>query len=242
MIPKKIHYCWFGKHEMPPLNLACFETWKLHLSDYEFVRWDESNYPKNNFTEYHLKMGNWAFVSDYTRLFALYTEGGIYIDTDFEILKPLDSLLNQTCFLAYQDNIYITNGIAGSVKDYIFFKDCMEYMEKRFEKMLEFHTSPIVTTNVIKSGNYNIKIYNSNYFYPYNPYDTSRDIKVLMHNMIKKETYAIHHWAKSWSLAKNSTISHLSAQDQLDRIHNHLVFGLLLRFWKIFINPSFPDQ
>ena len=204
MIPKKIHYCWFGQHDMPPLNQACFETWKIHLSDYEFVRWDESNYPKNAFTDYHLKKGNWAFVSDYVRLFALYTEGGIYLDTDFEVLKSFDALLYDKGFLAHEEEEYITNGIAGSIKGNIFFKDCMEYMLQRFEKKLEYYISPIVTTNVWKSGKYELKIYSFEYFYPYKP---NRKIKILMQSMITENTFAIHHWAQSWVAKTGSGLS-----------------------------------
>lgn len=200
MIPKKIHYCWFGKHALPALNQACVDTWNKHLSDYELILWDESNCPQNAFVEYHLAEGNWAFVSDYVRLYALYTEGGIYIDTDFEVLKSFDDLLDDRGFLAFQDQVYITNGIAGSIEGNIFFKDCMEYMIKRFEENQEYHISPLVATNVLKSNNYDIKVYESEYFYPYNPYDPSREIKKMMYSMVTEKTYAIHHWAKSWEL------------------------------------------
>ena len=200
MISKKIHYCWFGKHEMPTLNQACFNTWKEYLSDYEFVRWDETNYPKNEFTDYHLREKNWAFVSDYVRLYALYTEGGIYLDTDFEVLKSFDSLLDNSAFVAWESDEHINNAIAGSVKGNNFFNDCMEYMIKQFEKKEEYQTSPTITTYVLRSGEYDMKVYDKELFYPYNPYDRSRAINVLMYNMISDSTYAIHHWAKSWHI------------------------------------------
>ena len=200
MIPKKIHYCWFGGNEMSPLQQACLKTWKKHLVDYEFIRWDESNCPQNDFIDHHLKERNWAFVSDYVRLYALYTQGGIYLDTDFEVLKPFDNLLPGEGFLAYEDQKHINNAIAGSVKGNHFYKACMEYMLERFNNKESYHISPIVTTNVYKAGDYNIKVYDSQYFYPYNPYDASRPIKKLMVDMLTENTYAIHHWAKSWEL------------------------------------------
>jgi len=206
MIPKIIHYCWFGQHDMPALNNACIETWTKHLPDYKFVRWDESNSPKNDFIIHHLNAGNWAFVADYVRLYALYKEGGIYLDTDFEVLKPFDPLLNHEGFLAYQDQEYVTNGIAGSVKGNVYYQDCMNYMDDRFVKNKPFHISPIVTTNVLNNKAYNMKVYSSDYFYPYNPYDDTKNISILMVNMISDNTYAIHHWAKSWEHEKSDEI------------------------------------
>ena len=200
MIPKKIHYCWFGGHDMPPLQKACLKTWERYLPDYEFIRWDESNCPRNEFIEYHLKEKNWAFVSDFVRLHAVYEQGGIYLDTDFEVLKSFDDLLEDQAFLAYEDEKYITNGICGGVKGHKFYKDCMAYMLDRFDKQLDYHISPLVSTNVFSSRNYDIKVYDKYVFYPYNPYDQSRSIKILMLDMIEENTYAIHHWAKSWEI------------------------------------------
>lgn len=203
-IPKKIHYCWFGKGEIPPLNKACMETWGVYLEEYAFKRWDETNCPKNLFIEYHLEQGNWAFVSDYVRLYALYTEGGIYLDTDFEVVKEFDNLLDNSAFAAWESDEHINNAIAGSVKGNSFFNDCMKYMLNRHRQKESYHTSPVVTTNVYNTKNYNVKIYDKELFYPYNPYDSSRKIKVLMQSMLTKETYAIHHWAKSWDLKKRN--------------------------------------
>ncbi len=200
MIPRKIHYCWFGGKEMPPLNQACFDTWKMHLKEYEFIRWDESNCPRSDFIEYHLEHENWAFVSDYVRLYALYTQGGVYLDTDFEVLKPFEDLLDNNGFVAWESDSYITNGIAGSIKGNTFFKDCMDWMIDIFKNQETYQTSAVVTTNVYQSGNYNMKVYDKQYFYPYNPYDSTKDIKILMNSMITDNTFAIHHWAKSWKI------------------------------------------
>ena len=198
MIPKTIHYCWFGGNEMPALNQACMKTWEKHLSDYRIKLWNEENAPMNDFVRYHLERGNWAFVSDYVRLHALYEEGGIYLDTDFEVLKPLDELLDRQGFVAFESGPMITNGAAGSVPGNPFFKACMEYMLDRHNKAMNYQTSPEVTTAVYRSGSYDIDVFPSEYFYPYNPYDARKPVKVLMVSMITEKTYAIHHWAKSW--------------------------------------------
>ena len=199
MIPKKIHYCWFGQGDMPLLNKACLGTWSEPLKEYEIKRWDESNCPRNDFINFHLEQKNWAFVSDYVRLFALYTEGGIYLDTDFEVLKSFDPLLRNAGFIGLEAEDRMNNAIAGSIEGEPFFKDCMDYIMKRFESGLDYHISPLVTTNVYNSKVYDITVYPAEFFYPYNPYDLDRGIKVLMQNMLVENTHAIHHWAKSWS-------------------------------------------
>ena len=199
MISKKIHYCWFGGTELPPLAEACLNTWKKLLPEYELIRWDESNSPNNDFIKHHLERGNWAFVSDYVRLHALFEYGGIYFDTDIEVVKAFDALLDNDGFVAYEDGKHINNAVAGSVKGNVFFKHCMDYMIDRFEKNKPYHVSPVVTTAVLNSSNYDIKVFDSHYFYPYNPYDDSRDVKLFMYSMVKGDTFAIHHWAKSWT-------------------------------------------
>lgn len=199
MIPKKIHYCWFGGSDMPPLAKECIKTWKKYLPDYELIRWDETNSPNNEFIKYHLEKRNWAFVSDYVRLYALYKYGGIYLDTDIEVIKPFDKLLIHNAFLGYESEGRVNNGVAGTVKGNEFFEKCMDYVVDNFEKGLPYDISPVVTTNVLANNDYDISILGSEFFYPYNPYDSSTEINILMYSMIKENTYAIHHWAKSWS-------------------------------------------
>lgn len=199
-IPKTIHYCWFGNHPMPPLNQICFDTWQK-LEGYTFKRWDESNTPNIPFVQNQLLKKNWAFASDYIRLYALYTEGGIYLDTDFEVIKNFDSLLNENLFLCEESAGCITNAAMGATKGHPFLKDCMEYIEDRFEKNLDYHISPVVTTNIYNSHNYSdIVILSSDYFYPYNPYDQKQSIKQFLCAMVTPNTIAVHHWAKSWKL------------------------------------------
>lgn len=97
MIPKIVHYCWFGGNEMPPLVKWCMKSWKKHLPDYTFKLWNETNFDVNSvpFVKEAYEAKKYAFVADYVRLYALYTEGGIYLDSDVRVLKSLD------CFLKY---------------------------------------------------------------------------------------------------------------------------------------------
>ncbi|MBR4241618.1 MAG: hypothetical protein IKR97_05300, partial [Eubacterium sp.] len=104
MIPKKIHYCWFGGNPLPDSVLKCIESWKHFCPDYEIIQWNEENYDINKFQyakEAH-DAKKWAFVSDLARLDIVYNEGGIYLDTDVELIRSLDSLLDNKCFLAIE--------------------------------------------------------------------------------------------------------------------------------------------
>ena len=97
MIPKIIHYCWFGNKQIPEREQGCMATWEAMLSDYQIMRWDENNFDVNSnpFTKEAYRLKKYAFVADYVRLHALTTCGGIYLDTDIEIVKSFDELLEQ---------------------------------------------------------------------------------------------------------------------------------------------------
>lgn len=115
MIPKKIHYCWFGGKPLPEAMKRNIESWKKFCSGYEIICWDEKNYDINNsipFVKQAYACKKFAFVSDYVRLEALYREGGIYMDTDIELVKPLDDFLHHRFFTSTEyiaDNVRILN-------------------------------------------------------------------------------------------------------------------------------------
>ena len=96
MIPRIIHYCWFGRGQMPEMALKCIESWHKHMPDYRYKLWNEDNFDINSvpYVKEAYEARKFAFVTDYVRLYALYHEGGIYMDTDVEVLKPYDDLLN----------------------------------------------------------------------------------------------------------------------------------------------------
>ena len=110
MIPKVIHYCWFGGNEMSALEKKCIESWKTQCPDYEIVRWDETNYDvtKNPYMQQAYAAKKWGFVPDYARLDILYQHGGFYLDTDVELLQSLDALRTQAAFAG----IGCTGGVA----------------------------------------------------------------------------------------------------------------------------------
>ncbi len=124
---------------------------------------------------------------------------GIYLDTDFEVIKSLDHLLGTKAFVAYESAKRINSGICGSEAGHTFYKDCMDYMLMRHEKQLPYEIAPVVITKISQKKQYDMTIFPSEYFYPYNPYDRDKAVKILVYNMITPNTVAIHHWAKGWS-------------------------------------------
>lgn len=112
MIPKKIHYCWFGKGEKPQLAKKCIASWKKYCPDYEIIEWNEMNFDvfMNGYTSMCYNEHKWAFLSDYVRLWAVYHYGGIYFDTDVELLRNPDYLLNQKSFFGFETKIIMPDG------------------------------------------------------------------------------------------------------------------------------------
>ena len=107
MIPKIIHYCWFGGNPLPKSAIECIESWKQFFPDYEIKEWNETNFDihLNRYTEEAYQQKKWAFVSDVARLWALVHEGGIYMDTDVEVVRPLDDLLKNKAFIGFEITI-----------------------------------------------------------------------------------------------------------------------------------------
>lgn len=135
MIPKRIHYCWFGKGEMPELALKCIGSWHNYMPDYEYKIWTEENFDVNiiPYTKEAYKAGKFAFVSDYVRLWALYHEGGIYMDVDFEVFKSFDDLLHYDAFAGFEGSKYspLMMGVVASRSGGRWVKEQMDAYEDR---------------------------------------------------------------------------------------------------------------
>ncbi len=206
MIPKKIHYCWFGKNEMPDLAKRCIETWHKYLPDYEFKLWNENNSPMEiPFVKDAYKHKMYAYVSDYVRFYALYKEGGIYLDVDMEVIKSFDPLLNNKMFLGAESKRHIGVSIIGAEKNHQFIEKFLKYLENlKFYKALPWILEMYIKENYGSNENFskseNITIYPPEYFYPYNPW--LRSYPSLMYDDITENTYAIHHWQKSWKIPR----------------------------------------
>lgn len=131
MIPKKIHYVWVGGNEKPRDIRACMNTWRKHLNDYEIIEWNEDNFDINShsYTKAAYDMKKWAYVSDYIRAYALYNEGGIYLDTDVLILDKFDDYLNNRAFVGYENPNYPFTAVFGAEKRHPFTKSILNFYD-----------------------------------------------------------------------------------------------------------------
>ena len=148
MIPKKIHYVWFGGNPLTPLAEKCIASWKQVCPDYEIVRWDETNFDisLNRYCREAIESKKWAFASDYARLWILVNEGGIYMDTDVQLLKPLDDFLFEEAFSGFEAVDRIPTGLmASEAGQDLFVKLLHDYDDRSFIKT---DGSCDLTTNV----------------------------------------------------------------------------------------------
>lgn len=207
MIPKKIHYCWFGGNEMPALAVKCLESWKKFLPEYEIIEWNEQNFDLNKFSfakeAYESK--KFAYVTDVCRLYALKEFGGLYMDMDVEVLKPLDRFLNDTAFSGFESNITLPTGIMASERGGLWVEEMLDYYKNN--KFLDSDNNPILIPNtriiteaMIKKGflinNKFQKIEGYMTFYP-SDYFCPKD-NVTGEIFITGNTCCIHHFSGSW--------------------------------------------
>lgn len=207
MIPKTIHYCWFGRGQMPELARKCIESWKKYLPEYEIKEWNEDNFDLDMYPYTREAYDNrkFAFVTDVVRLYALYNEGGIYMDTDVEVLKPLDQFLHHHAFSGFEDEKNIPTGIMASEKGGKWAKENLEYYNGRH--FVKEDGTLDLTTNVTTITNYMLPhglLQNNTYqdfpglitFYP-RDYFCPKDSVTKKVNKTKN-TATIHHFDGSW--------------------------------------------
>lgn len=206
-IPKLVHYCWFGNQEMPIDLKKYVNEWKYILNDYEIVEWNESNFDISSlpFTQEAYDSKMWAFVSDYVRTYVLYKYGGIYLDTDMELINNFDYLLDNEAFCGFESMSHLGTAVLGSKQGNPWIKDIMDiYHDKHFinqDGTLDKTPNTRYVTDITKA-NYGLKINNKfqhlsevsiyprNYFYAKNLYTHK--------TKINKDTIGIHHWKGSW--------------------------------------------
>lgn len=208
MIPKKIHYFWFGGKEKPAKVKKCIESWYKFCPDFEIKEWNEDNFDIHcmPFVEQAYEAKKYAFVSDVARLIKVYEEGGIYFDTDVEVIKPIDALLDNVTFFGFENDESVSSGLAfgsepgtpimrkhiAQYKNINFINEDGSYNQKACPKYLaELMQSEGLILNGKEQQVKEVHVYPADYF---NPYDS------LTGKLKKTEnTYSIHWYDASWS-------------------------------------------
>ncbi|MBQ2893227.1 MAG: glycosyl transferase [Oscillospiraceae bacterium] len=206
MIPKKIHYCWFGGKELPELAKKCIASWEKFCPDYEIIRWDEESFDINTcrYVKEAYENKKFAFVTDFVRLYAMYTQGGIYMDTDVELTKNLDVFLDNHGFSGFESEIHIPTGIMAGEQKFPLFEELLSYYTDRaFVKedgTIDTTTNVIIITQMLTEKGFvpngKFQIVDGFALYPQDvfcPYDNATGI---LHKTAN--TAAIHWFNKSW--------------------------------------------
>lgn len=216
MIPKIIHYCWFGGNPLPALAVKCIESWKKYLPDYEIKEWNEDNFDvhSSQYSSEAYQAKKYAYVSDYARFWALYNEGGLYFDTDVEIIKPLDDIIAKGPFMGCEKDgdgaegyPEVNPGIVLAstpqhplIKEIVYLYNSLSFIkENPGASTGEYKTVVTYTSEIlIKHGLTpaqgiqqvgDITIYPKEYF---NPLEHINQLKIT------DNTRTIHHYAGTW--------------------------------------------
>ena len=216
MIPKIIHLCWLSGEPYPDKISKCISTWKKHLPDYEIMLWDTNRFDISStiWTKQAFEAKKYAFVADYVRFYAVYNYGGIYFDSDVEVLKSFDDLLSLPYFIGKESNEEdLEVAVFGAEKGTKWVQLCLEYYQSRsfinadgsydtvvcpkvINKVLnqEFKKINIYRTNEYVMDENTICILPMNWFCAHSVNESTREAKYL----VTPETYSVHHFAHSW--------------------------------------------
>lgn len=227
MIPKKIHYCWFGRGALPKLAEKCIASWKKYCPDYEIILWNEDNFDINAcpYVKEAYENRKFAFVSDYVRLYAIYTQGGIYMDTDVEVVAPLDGYLHHQGFSGFEDTDRISTGVMAGEKGFPLFETLMkDYDGRHFVKeagAFDMTTNVVTITHILRNNGF---VPNGEYqeinglaLYPRDVFSPLDDATGIMYK--SEDTAAIHWFNKSWIPL------HLRVRSRITKVF-HRVFGV----------------
>lgn len=185
VIPKIIHYCWFGKKPLPDSAIKCINSWKKFCKNFKIIEWNEKNFSIRKAPKYvkqAYKAKKYAFVTDYVRLYVLYNFGGVYMDTDVETVKPINRFLEDKAFLGFENGKNISTGIMASEPSIPIFKEFLSVYDKEtffygtFNSEINYTTNVDLITNIclkygLKQNNKyqiikNLSIYPKEFFCP----------------------------------------------------------------------------
>lgn len=228
-IPKVIHYCWFGRNPLPERYVNWMESWKKYCPDYEIVEWNEDNYDiySNSYMAEAYEAGKWGFVPDYARLDIIYQHGGIYLDTDVELVRSIDDLLQESAFAGFQDNCVAFGLGFGAVPHHEgirILRDAYNGMHfRRSNGSLNLLASPVYQTKCLmehgllangkRQNVLGIEVYPCGWFSPMLHYN---------HRLVRNDnTHSIHHFDGSWvsSREKKEWVNFPSLYNQIEHIH-----------------------
>ncbi len=209
MIPKVIHYCWFGKDTLPDEAQKCIQSWRKYCPDYEIKRWNEANFDINccKYVREAYEAKKWAFVSDYARFWILYNYGGIYFDTDVEIIRPIDDIISHGAFMGIEagPDVVVAPGLGIGVEEKnSICGEILEYYNRQSFRLADgtINKTTVVVriSEIMKNNGYRasgekemvggITIYPAEYFCPMNYYNGK--------TVITDNTRTIHHYAETW--------------------------------------------
>jgi mannosyltransferase OCH1-like enzyme len=206
LIPKRIHYCWFGDDAQPPEFERYYSSWRRLLSDFEIHRWDSTNVSlSNDYLRAAYARKAWSRLSNLVRLEVLLREGGVYLDVDVEVVKSFDSLLGLQCVVGFQTEHArresINNAVIAAQAGSVFLRDCRDTTLRCFRQSGVLPRGPAVMSAVLRR--YGLRKYGSQTigevtllpreaFYPYG-WDEH-----FSPGCVTPNTYCIHHWAGSW--------------------------------------------
>ena len=230
MIPKVIHYCWFGRNKKTSIMKRCIQSWKKVLPDYEIRKWTEDNFDVNQceYSKYCYENGLWAYLSDYARVKVVYEHGGIYLDTDVEVLKKLDKFLEYEGFFGTEDE-YVATGLGfGAVKGHELVKRLVNQYEVQTEQdimKLGLINCPKLNTVVFKEFGFDIEdlepnetkvvqgviLLGNEYLNPFD--DKTGLVKVT------DRSYTIHWYSKTWMKPRKKL------RNRVSRIYHRIIWG-----------------
>ncbi len=250
-IPKIIHYCWLSGEPYSDLIQKCIRSWKDKLPDYEIKLWNTDNFDVNicRYTREAFQAKKYQFVSDYVRLYALYHEGGIYLDSDIEVLRKFDDLLDEKAFTGFDSNHAIAAWIFGSEKGNPLFKELLEYYDdKSFllaDGTYDLTPNPVPITKICKQHGLvlngkeqkldYISVYPFDFFAPYDRTHENLDIT--------ERTYCIHYHNWSWIPEEKKELAYKRREiiKKYGKCAGYLYYGIgvlkiegFRKFWKEF--------